>query len=288
MATSNATAGAGVLEEPPAEIRYRRVVHPGAALRELFRSRELVFTLAEREIRARYKQSSLGMSWSVLTPVLLMIVFTLFFRRVAEVDTGGAPYAIFSYIGLLPWTFFSSSVSNGGQSLVINANLLNKVYCPREVFPLSSIGVAGIDGVISTLVLGVLFLIYGVMPEPQTAWVPLLLAVQLAFTTGVTLIISAVLVYLRDLRQALPMVLQLGLFASPVAYGVEAIPESYRFLYAVVNPLGPVIDGYRRTVLEGRSPDWGFLAPAAVSAFVVLLAGYLIFKRLETRFADVA
>ena len=288
MATSNATAGAGVLEEPPAEIRYRRVVRPGAALRELFRSRELVFTLAEREIRARYKQSSLGMSWSVLTPVLLMIVFTLFFRRVADVDTGGAPYAIFSYIGLLPWTFFSSSVSNGGQSLVINANLLNKVYCPREVFPLSSIGVAGIDGMISALVLGVLFLIYGVMPEPQTAWVPLLLVVQLAFTTGVTLIISAVLVYLRDLRQALPMVLQLGLFASPVAYGVEAIPDSYRLLYAVVNPLGPVIDGYRRTVLEGRSPDWGFLAPAAVSAFVVLLAGYLIFKRLETRFADVA
>lgn len=288
MAISNATAGAEVLEEPPAEIRYRRAVRPGAALRELFRSRELVFTLAEREIRARYKQSSLGMSWSVLTPVLLMIVFTLFFRRVADVDTGGAPYAIFSYIGLLPWTFFSSSVSNGGQSLVINANLLNKVYCPREVFPLSSIGVAGIDGMISTLVLGVLFLIYGVMPEPQTAWVPLLLVVQLAFTTGVTLIISAVLVYLRDLRQALPMVLQLGLFASPVAYGIEAIPDSYRFLYAVVNPLGPVIDGYRRTVLEGRAPDWGFLAPAAVSAFVVLLAGYLIFKRLETRFADVA
>jgi ABC-2 type transport system permease protein/lipopolysaccharide transport system permease protein len=288
MAPSDSTVDLGLLEEPPAEIRYRRVVHPLAALGELYRSRELVFTLAEREIRARYKQSSLGMSWTVLTPVLLMIVFTLFFRRVADVDTGGAPYAVFSYIGLLPWTFFSSSVSNGGQSLVTNASLLNKVYCPREVFPLSSIGVSAVDGVISTVILGVLFLIYGVMPEPETAWVPVLLAVQLAFTTGVTLIISAVLVYLRDLRQALPMVLQLGLFASPVAYGIEAIPESYRFVYAIANPLGPVIDGYRRTVLNGQAPQWEFLAPAAVSAFVVLVVGYLLFKRLETRFADVA
>lgn len=288
MATAEPTAGVGLLEEPPEEIRYRRVVRPLAALGELYRSRELVFTLAEREIRARYKQSSLGMSWSVLTPVLLMIVFTLFFRRVADVDTGGAPYAVFSYIGLLPWTFFSSSVSNGGQSLVTNSSLLNKVYCPREVFPLSSIGVAGVDGMISTVVLGVLFLIYGVMPAPETVWVPVLIAVQLAFTAGVTLIISSVLVYLRDLRQALPMVLQLGLFASPVAYGSEAIPESYRLLYSIVNPLGPVIDGYRRTVLDGHSPEWEFLGPAAVSAFVILVFGYLLFKRLETRFADVA
>jgi ABC-2 type transport system permease protein/lipopolysaccharide transport system permease protein len=287
MAPSDSTA-VGVLDEPPPEIRYRRVVHLGGALRELFQFRELIFTIAERDIRARYKQSSLGMSWSVITPVLLMIVFTLFFRRVADVDTGGAPYAVFSYIGLLPWTFFSSSVSIGGQSLASNASLLNKVYCPREVFPLSSLGVSAVDGLISTVILGILFLIYGVMPAPETAWVPVLFVVQLAFTAGVTLIISAVLVYLRDLRQALPMMLQLGLFASPVAYGIETIPESYRFVYAIANPLGPVIDGYRRAVLEGQAPQWEFLAPAAASSFVVLVLGYLLFKRLETRFADVA
>lgn len=288
MAAPDSTIAVGVLEEPPEEIRYRRVIRPFAALGELYRARQLIFTIAERDIRARYKQSSLGMSWSVITPVLLMVVFTLFFRRVAEVDTGGAPYAVFSYIGLLPWTFFSSSVSTGGQSLVTNSSLLNKVYCPREVFPLASIGVSAVDGVISTVILGVLFLIYGVMPAPESIWVPVLLVVQLAFTAGVTLIISAALVYLRDLRQALPMVLQLGLFASPVAYGSEAIPESYRTLYAIVNPLGPVIDGYRRTILDGQAPQWEFLGPAAVSALVTLVVGYLLFKRLETRFADVA
>jgi ABC-2 type transport system permease protein/lipopolysaccharide transport system permease protein len=228
------------------------------------------------------------MSWSVITPVLLMIVFTLFFQRVADIDTGGAPYAIFSYLGLLPWTFFSSSVSTGGQSLVINANLLNKVYCPREVFPLSSVGVAGVDSIIATTILGVLFLVYGFMPQATTFWVPVLLFVQVTFTMGVTLILSAALVYFRDLRQALPMALQLGLFVSPVAYGSDVIPESYRLLYAVANPLGPVIDGYRRVVLDGHAPEWDLLGPAAVSAVLVFLGGYKLFKRLETRFADVA
>lgn len=277
-----------VLHEPPPELRYKRVTRLGPSLRELWGARDLVATLAEREVRVRYKQSVLGMLWSVLTPVLLMVVFTLFFRKVADVDTGGAPYAIFSYLGLLPWTFFSSSVSTGGQSLVINSNLLNKIYCPREVFPISSLGVAAFDSLIATLILFVLFFVYGVTPAATTVWVPVLLLVQLAFTTGVTLVISACLVYFRDLRQALPMALQLGLFASPVAYGSEIVPDAYRTLYAVVNPLGPVIEGYRRTILYGQAPEWGFLWPAAISSTVVLLGGYLLFKRLETRFADVA
>ena len=288
MTVSQASHSRELPEEPPPEIRYRRITRLGPSLRELWGARGLVATLAEREIRVRYKQSVLGMSWSVITPVLLMLVFTLFFQRVAEVDTGGAPYAIFSYLGLLPWTFFSSSVSTGGQSLVINSNLLNKVYCPREVFPLSSVAVAGADAIIATSVLGVLFVVYGFMPQATTAWVPVLLFVQVTFTTGVTLIVSAVLVYFRDLRQALPMALQLGLFVSPVAYGSDVIPDSYRVLYAVVNPLGPVIDGYRRVVLDGHAPQWDLLGPAAVSAVLVFLAGYKLFKKLETRFADVA
>lgn len=274
--------------EPPPELRFRRRIRLRSSLRELWRARELVSSLGEREIRARYKQASLGMGWAVLTPVLLMLVFTLFFRKVADVDTGGAPYALFSYLGLLPWTFFSSSLSLGGQSLVVNSTLLNKVYCPREVFPLSSIGVATVDTLISSLVLGVLFVAYGEAPQSTSVWVPVLLVVQLSFTTGVVLIISATLVYLRDLRQALPMLLQLGLFASPVAYGIEAIPDSARTWYAIANPLGEVINGYRRTVLEGVAPELDLLAPAAASSVALLLVGYYLFKRLETRFADVA
>lgn len=274
--------------EPPPELRFRRRIRLRSSLRELWGARELVASLGEREIRARYKQASLGMGWAVLTPVLLLLVFTLFFRKVADVDTGGAPYALFSYLGLLPWTFFSSSLSLGGQSLVVNSTLLNKVYCPREVFPLSSIGVAAVDTLISSLVLGVLFVAYGMAPQPTAVWVPVLLAVQVCFTTGVVLIISATLVYLRDLRQALPMLLQLGLFASPVAYGIEEIPDPARIWYAIANPLGEVINGYRRTVLEGVAPELHLLLPAAGSAVAVLLVGYYLFKRLETRFADVA
>lgn len=255
---------------------------------EVWRSRELVRTLAEREIRARYKQALLGFSWAVITPLVLMVVFTLFVRRVADIDTGGVPYPLFTYLGLLPWTFFSSSLSSGGQSLVTNSTLLNKIYCPREVFPLASIIVAGIDTTISTAILGVLFAILTFAPKITSLWVPVLLVVQVAFTLGIALIVSGVLVYLRDLRQALPLILQFGLFATPVAWGIDVVPSSWRLAYSIVNPLAPVIDGYRRTVLLGQSPQWELLGPAAISSLLILVVGYVVFKRLETGFADAA
>lgn len=273
---------------PPPELIFKRRVRFGSAVSEVWRNRELVRTLAEREIRARYKQAILGFSWAVITPLVLMVVFTLFVRRVADIDTGGVPYPLFTYLGLLPWTFFSSSLSSGGQSLVTNSTLLNKIYCPREVFPLASIIVAGIDTTISTAILGALFAILTFAPKVTSLWVPVLLVVQVAFTLGVTLIVSGILVYLRDLRQALPLLLQFGLFATPVAWGIDVVPESWRLAYSVVNPLAPVIDGYRRTVLQGEPPQWDLLGPAALSAAVVLAAGYVVFKRLETGFADAA
>lgn len=273
---------------PPPELLFHRRVGFRAGVAEVWRSRELVRTLAEREIRARYKQALLGFSWAVITPLVLMVVFTLFVRRVADVDTGGVPYPLFTYLGLLPWTFFSSSLSSGGQSLVTNSTLLNKIYCPREVFPLASIIVAGIDTTISTAILGVLFAILTFAPKITSLWVPVLLVVQVAFTLGITLIVSGTLVYLRDLRQALPLLLQFGLFATPVAWGIDVVPESWRLAYSVVNPLAPVIDGYRRTVLLGLPPQWELLGPAAASAAVLLVAGYVVFKRLETGFADAA
>jgi ABC-type polysaccharide/polyol phosphate export permease len=280
------TAVSSRATEPPADILFRLKVRVVPAIREVWQRRELVRTLAERDLRVRYKQAVLGVAWSILTPLALMIVFTVFFQRVAKVDTGGAPYALFTYLGLLPWTFFSTSVSQGGQSLVVNNQLVNKVYCPREVFPLASMAVAAVDTALATLVLGLLFVVTGFMPKPTTVWVPVLLAVQVAFTFGVTLVLSAVLVFLRDLRHVLPIILQLGLFATPVAYGIEAVPDRYRLLYAALNPLGPVIDGYRRTVLFGQAPLWGETAVAAVSASLIFAGGYLLFKRLEGTLAD--
>jgi ABC-2 type transport system permease protein/lipopolysaccharide transport system permease protein len=274
--------------EPPEELRFRRTLRPGNLMKELWRARELLTTLAERDLRARYKQTYLGATWALVMPVLMMVVFTLIFHRVVKVDTQGVPYPLFSYLGLLSWGFFSSSVSSGGSSLLSNNSLLNKVYCPREVFPLYNIVVAGVDMIVASSVLVLLFIINRFMPHLTSVWVPLLFLIQLAFTMGVTLLVSSSLVYLRDLRQVVPLFLQLGLFATPIGYGMSFIPVRFQVLYSFLNPLAPVIDGYRRTVLYGQAPDWHLVIPAAISASVVLVSGYAVFKRLETHFADVA
>jgi ABC-2 type transport system permease protein/lipopolysaccharide transport system permease protein len=259
-----------------------------ASLRELWHARELVRTLAERDLKARYKQAVLGFAWALITPVLLMLVFTVVFTQVAEVDTDGVPYPLFSYLGLLPWSFFSVSVAAGASSLISNVSLLNKVYCPREVFPISNVIVALTDMVIASGVLVLLFAVYGVAPAPTSVFVPLLLLIQIAFTVGVVLTLSVVVVYLRDVRHALPILLQMGLFATPVAYSMALIPEEWRVPYVAVNPLAGVIDGYRRAVLEGVPPDAVLTLVAGTSATVALLLGYTVFKRLEGGIADVA
>lgn len=274
--------------EPPRHLRFRRRLRLSTALAELWRARELVRTLAERELRARYKQTVLGFAWAVLIPVLYMVVFTLFFRRVADVQTGDVPYVLFTYVALLPWTFFSNSAALGGMSLLTNLALLNKVYCPREVFPLASVVVAGIDMAVATLVLGVLFGATTFAPKGTTLWVPVLFAVQVAFTLGVVFLVSSIVVYLRDLRHLINIALQIGLFATPVAYSLSSIPESFRHLYCLANPLAPVIDGYRRTILYGQPPEWGLLGLGAITSCVLLVGGYITFKRLETGIADVA
>jgi ABC-2 type transport system permease protein/lipopolysaccharide transport system permease protein len=277
-----------VATKPPPDILFRPKLRFFGAVREVWGARELVRTLAERDFRVRYKQAVLGFAWAVLTPLAMMAVFTIFFQRVAKVDTGGAPYALFAYLGLLPWTFFSTAVAQGGQSLVINAQLVNKVYCPREVFPLANLVVAGIDSSIAASMLAVLFVVTGYAPKPTSLWVPVLLLVQVAFTLGLTLVTSAVLVFFRDLRHALPIVLQLGLFATPVAYGMDVVPSSLQVLYCAANPLAPVIDGYRRTILLGLPPNWELLLPGAITAIGTLVVGYAVFKRLEPGFADYA
>jgi ABC-type polysaccharide/polyol phosphate export permease len=272
---------------PPPEWRFRRKLHPAALFHELWEARTLVRTLAEREVRIRYKQAVLGFAWAVVTPLVLMVAFTLF-RKAARIDSGPVPYPLFTFVALIPWTFFSTSVAQGGLSLINNVPLLNKVYCPREVFPAASVVVAGIDSVMSTVVLGLLFLRYGFMPKPTTIWVPAILPIQIAFTLGVTLVVSAVMVYLRDLRHALPLILQMGLFVTPVAFPLDVVPWKFRHAYVALNPLAAVIDSYRRTVLYGQPPALSLLAIAGVSAVIVLAGGYAAFKRLETGIADVA
>jgi ABC-2 type transport system permease protein/lipopolysaccharide transport system permease protein len=278
--------------EPRPEIWFRRRIGLVSAVRELWQFRGLILTLAERDLRVRYKQAALGIAWAIITPLAMMIAFTVFFTRVANFKAGtqGVPYALFSYLALLPWTFFSSSLTGGGNSLVGNVALLNKLYCPREVFPIATILDALADALIATLVLLLLFPIEGFAPKITSLYVPLLLLVLLVFTLGVTLAVTALVVYMRDLRLALPLVVQFGLFVSPVVYSSSTLVKSHTglIIYSIVNPIVPVLDGLRSTVLLGHAPDWASLGAGAGMSLIVLFAGYRLFKRLETGIADVA
>jgi ABC-type polysaccharide/polyol phosphate export permease len=275
---------------PSPDIWFKRRVRLFPAIHELWSFRELIFTLAERDLRIRYKQAVLGIAWAVITPVFMMLAFTLIFSKFVKVNTNGAPYALFSYLGLLPWTFFSTSVSTGGLSLVANQPLLNKLYCPREVFPIASIADALVDALIATLVLALLFPILGFTPHVEIFYLPLLLLVLVMFTLAVTMVASAVTVYMRDLRLVLPLVIQLGLFVTPVVYAASSISKSQSFLipFSILNPLVPVIDGMRRTILSGQPPEWIPLGAGAASSIIFLILGFKLFKRLETGMADIA
>ena len=187
------------IDVPPADLRFRRKLQPGRSLREFWHARELLRALAEREFGARYAQTWIGMGWALITPVLLMLVFMLFVNRVVNVDTHGAPYSVFVFLGLLPWTFFSSSVSRGGQILVLESSVLNKVRCPREVFPISTVVVAGYDFALSVFVLGLLFIITGYEPRTTLIWAPLFFVIQVAFCVGAALGLSIVVVFVRDI-----------------------------------------------------------------------------------------
>ena len=272
---------------PPPELRYRRGLHLGRACRALWSSRHLVVNLGIRELRVKYSQAVLGLAWAILTPLVLMLVFSVVIPKVGKVQTHGISYPVYLYTGLLAWTFFSGAVSSAGTVLIGNP-LLNKVYAPREVFTLATIGTSGVDAMAASLILAMLFVLYGDYPTSGTIWAPVYLIVLLAFTVGIGLIVSSVTVFLRDLRHALPLMLQVGLFASSVVVGLNKIPAEYRTLYVALNPIAMAIDGLRRTALYGQSPNYSYLGLGAATAFAVLIAGYALFKRLEIGFADVS
>lgn len=285
--TTVVRSAADIPAAPPPELRYRRALRFGTALRDLWRSRHVVWSLAVRELRSTYNQEILGVAWALLAPFTLMIVFTFLFERVGNVNTGGVPYPLFSYIGLVPWTFYSNAVSTAGTSLV-NQPLLNKVYAPREVFPLAEVVTAGVGAVCATFALVFLFLFEGRGPSATSYWALPLVVLLVAFTVASALFTGSITVYLRDLRHALPLVLQLGLFVTPVVYGLREFPVGLRAPYVAVNPLGGIIDGLRESVLFGRAPHTPYLVIETLSCALYLLGTYMLFKRLETGFADVS
>jgi homopolymeric O-antigen transport system permease protein len=252
---------------------------------ELFDYRELGAFLALRDIRVRYKQAMLGIGWAVFQPLAGVVVFTLVFQRLADIQSDGLPYPVFAYVGLIVWTYTSGAVTKATQSLVSNANLVTKVYFPRVVIPLAAVFPGLLDLAVSLPVLVVLCAIYDVGPGWPVLTLPLWIAAAVIVAFAVGLLLSALNVRYRDVNQAITLLVSLWLFLSPVAYPVSAVPAAWLPLYAV-NPMSAVIQGFRWCLLGGPSPGLWSLISAGVT--IVLLSSALIyFQKTERRFADV-
>jgi ABC-type polysaccharide/polyol phosphate export permease len=258
------------------------------SLRLLWTRREIILTLAQRDIKATYKQAELGIAWAILAPVAMLLVMVLIFRRIKGFHVPGVPYVLYAYTGILAWQFFASSLATGGNALLANKALLSKVHFPRECFTLAEMLEAAFNTALASTVLILLFAINGYAPHIEGLWLPLFIVIEVAFAAGVALACSVLLVHVRDLVQALPIVLQLGMFATPVIWPFSKLPVGLRPYYSFVNPMGQVIDNIRRTLLLGQQPTWGLLCLAAAGALVYLVGGYTIFKRLEGEIADIA
>lgn len=255
------------------------------SLRVLVAYRQLLWNITLREIKVRYKQTLLGAAWAILQPLSFTVVFTLV-SYVIRIPSDGVPYPLFALTALLPWTFFATSLAFAIPSLVSNADLIRKVYFPREIFPLSSVLAAFLDFVIAMLPFGTLILYYQIPLTGQALYALPILAVQIIFTVGLALFFSALTAYYRDIKHALPLAIQLWMFVTPIIYPVSLIPERYRAVY-MLNPLAGVIDGYRQALLHGNPPDFHAVGLATMMALLIFWGGYRFFKTVEKRLADV-
>jgi lipopolysaccharide transport system permease protein len=257
-----------------------------AGIRDLSGAHELLWAWTVRTVKARYQQSLLGGAWAVLQPAASAVIFSIIFTRFVPIDTGGVPYIVFSYVALVPWTFFSGTVTDMVDSLVGNMNLISKIYFPREVLPFSMALARMLDFAIAFVILLLLMVIFR-MPIFTLAWLylPAIIAVQLLFTAGVGLLGAALNVFYRDMRHLFALVLQLWLYASPIIYPVTAVPEQFRTLY-FLNPMAGILTAYRDVILFQQAPGAYFWLATVLSALTFLL-GYWFFRKVEPRFADV-
>ncbi len=254
-------------------------------LRDLWQYRELLYFLSWRDVKVRYKQTVIGFLWAIIQPFLKMVVFSIIFGTLAKMDSEGFPYPIFLYAGLLPWQFFASSVSRSGESVVASANLIRKVYFPRLIIPIASVGACLVDFAISFIVLIILMFYYNITPTVSTFMVlPLVLATT--FTAlGVGMFISALNVAYRDFRHIVPFFVQIWMFLTPVVYPIRVIPENWRWLI-LLNPMSGIVNAYRSAIL-GKSFEWGSLGISMAIAAVIFFCGLMYFRKTERYFADI-
>jgi len=253
--------------------------------REVWAYRELLIILATRDIKVRYKQTVLGAAWAIIQPLTTMVIFTIIFGRLAQIPSEGFPYPVFVYTALLPWMFFANAISTSGNSLVGSTQLVSKVYFPRLIVPLSSIGAGLVDLLISTVILLLLMLFYGVNWTSQLLLTPFLMVGVILCALGVGTILSALTVSYRDFRFVIPFMVQIWMYLTPVVYGVGFIPENYRWLL-MLNPLTGYIDGFRAAFL-GKPFDWTAIGASVAFSFVLFAIGATYFQKVERRFADV-
>ncbi len=250
-------------------------------LADLWNYRDLLYILTMRDIKVRYKQTALGAAWAVIQPLVTMLIFTIFFGRMAGLDSDGLPYPIFAFAGLLPWIFFSNAVTNSGNSLVGNSNLITKVYFPRIVIPIASVAAGLIDLAISFVLLVLLMIYYRVGLSWQMLMIPVLIVPICLLAIGIGMWMSALNVKYRDIRYALPFIIQLGMFASGI---ITPIPERWHWL-AVFNPIAAFIEAFRAACF-GKPFDWTTLGAATLITLVILVFAAYNFRRMEREFAD--
>ncbi|HLL72101.1 MAG TPA: ABC transporter permease [Pyrinomonadaceae bacterium] len=284
VTSTSKTVGGVTLPDKPVILIESEETGVQFAFSDLWAYRELLYFLTWRDIKVRYKQTALGAAWAIIQPLATMFIFTLVFNRLAGLDTGSTPYPLFAYTGLLLWTFFANAVTNSTNSLINNTNLITKVYFPRAFIPAAAVGAGLVDFFIGAVILGGLIAYYGLTPDWSVALLPLflLLAILLALAFG--MLISALTVKYRDLRHALPFLIQFWMFASPVIYPSSQVPGRWRQLL-MLNPLTGIIEGFRAALVGGTIDRTATLI-SVVMTLTLLAVSFYLFRRIEETFAD--
>jgi lipopolysaccharide transport system permease protein len=255
-------------------------------LQELWEYRDLLYFLTWRDIKVRYKQTVLGASWAIIQPLFTMVVFSLFFGKLANIPSDGVPYPIFAFTALVPWTFFANGLNQSSNSLVGSSHLITKVYFPRLVIPISSVVSGTLDFAISFLVLLGMIVFYGITPTGNMIWLPFLLFLSFVTALGVGMWLSALNVQFRDVRYVVPFLTQIWLFATPIAYPSSLLSEPWRTIYGL-NPMVGVVEGFRWALLGTKTGPGPIIAVSSLVATAALVGGALYFRRMEKIFADV-
>jgi lipopolysaccharide transport system permease protein len=255
-------------------------------LKELWEYRELLYFLIWRDIKVRYKQTALGAAWAIIQPFFTMVVFSLFFGRLAKMPSDNIPYPIFSFAALVPWTFFANGLGQSSNSLVGSANLITKVYFPRLTIPLASVLSGVVDFALAFVVLLGMMLYYGIVPTVNVLWLPLFLLLALITSLGVGLWLSALNVEYRDVRYVVPFITQFWLFVTPIAYPSSLLNQPWRTIYGL-NPMVGVVEGFRWALLGTKTAPGPIIAVSATAALIILVTGAFYFRRMEKTFADI-